>query len=493
MPMIFDTNTIKSQLNEANRDYMGRKTWENLYGSIDLAKQAQTSQLESDYASAISSAYASAYRNEADVLASNLGTGYKLDMISDIDKSLQEAYDSYRNNYLQGVSEIESNASEATANVTSALEQQTEYTKQFASKPYEYLQWLFDKYSEAEDKDNIFVNDKLWSRYTTVDPETNERQLKSWEDIANVGASEEYVDNLGMTQKEWSGMFDDQGNLTVKGAEFYDQMLNDFANRDPSLSFGNWLYNTDEELYNWAKSYDPYNYTEARTNLGSFQTMVGLTSKDQEYSFIERFGGLTENEMNNMYSEFTADINKLDKAKKGDDKAVIKSISNMTSQIEQLTERLGIKDDIEKQMNMTFSDLSERLANNVNKAKSKGEIWSNSITAGLSGAIMGGGMGASAAKVGTKLAANAAAKGALSAPLAGATAASSTIPVVGWIAAAIVAAASATYSGISKANEIKQTNKELKQKAKDEYTTLVANLVAYSRQKRRSAQQSFNI
>ena len=102
-------------------------------------------------------------------------------------------------------------------------------------------------------------------------------------------------------------------------------------------------------------------------------------------------------------------------------------------------------------------------------------------------------MGASAAKVGTKLAANAAAKGALSAPLAGATAASSSIPVVGWIAAAIVAAASATYSGISKANEIKQTNKELKQKAKDEYTALVANLVAYSRQKRRSAQQSFNI
>ena len=30
MPMIFDTNTIKSQLSEANRDYMGRKTWENL-------------------------------------------------------------------------------------------------------------------------------------------------------------------------------------------------------------------------------------------------------------------------------------------------------------------------------------------------------------------------------------------------------------------------------------------------------------------------------
>lgn len=493
MPMIFDTNTIKSQLSEANRDYMGRKTWEGLYGSIDLARQAQVSKLQSDYASAVSSAYASAYQNEADVLSSNLGTGYKLDMISDIDKSLQEAYDSYRSNYLQGVSNIESNASEATANVTSALEQQADYTKQFANKPYEYLQWLYDKYSEVEDKDNIFVNDKLWSRYTAIDPETKERQLKSWEDIANMGAFEEYVDNLGVTQKEWSGMFDDQGNLTVKGAEFYDQMLNDFANRDPSLSFGNWLYNTDEELYDWAKSYNPYNYTEAGTNLGSFQTMVGLTSTDQQYSFIERFGGLTENEMNDMYSEFTADINKLDKAKKGDDKAVIKSISDMTSQIEQLTKRLGIKDDIEDQMGMTFSALSNRMADNVNQAKSKGEIWTDSITAALSGAIMGGGMGASAAKAGTKIAAKAAMKSMLNAPLTGATAASSTIPVVGWIATAIIAAANATYSGVSKANEIKQANAELKQKAKDDYIALVANLVAYSRQKRRSTQQTFNI
>lgn len=490
MPMIFDTNTIKSQLSEANRDYIGRKTWENLYGSIDLAKQAQTSQLESDYASAMSSAYASAYQNEADVLASNLGTGYKLDMISDIDKSLQEAYDSYRNNYLQGVSEIETNASEAATGITNALTQQADYTKQFASKPYEYLQWLYDKYSEVENKDNIFVNDKLWSRYTTVDPETNERQLKSWEDIANVGAFEEYVDNFGMTQKEWSGMFDDQGNLTVKGAEFYDQMLNDFANRDPSLSFGNWLYNNDEELYNWAKSYDPYNYTEAGTNLGSFQTMVGLTSTDQQYSFIERFGGLTENEMNNMYSEFTTDIDKLDKAKKGDDKAVIKSINDMTSQIEQLTTRLGIKNDIEKQMNMTFSDLSERLANNVNKAKSKGEIWTDAITAGLGGMITGAGLGAgtvkAAANVGSKMAADAALNTSL-------TAASSSIPVVGWIATAVIAAANAVASGVSKASEIKTSNKELKQKAKDEYTALVANLVAYSRQTRRSAQQTFNI
>lgn len=490
MPMIFDTNTIKSQLSEANRDYMGRKTWENLYGSIDLAKQAQTSQLESDYASAMSSAYASAYQNEADVLASNLGTGYKLDMISDIDKSLQEAYDSYRNNYLQGISEIETNASEAATGITNALTQKADYTKQFASKPYEYLQWLYDKYSEVEDKDNIFVNDKLWSRYTTIDPETKERQLKSWEDIANIGAFEEYVDNFGVTQKEWSGMFDDQGNLTVKGAEFYDQMLNDFANRDPSLSFGNWLYNTDEELYNWAKSYDPYNYTEAGTNLGSFQTMVGLTSTDQQYSFIERFGGLTENEMNNMYSEFTADINKLDKAKKGDDKAVIKSISNMTSQIEQLTKRLGIKDDIEKQMNMKFSDLSERLANNVNKAKSKGEIWTDAITAGLGGAIMGGGLGAGTVKAAANVSSKMAAKAALNTSL---TTASSSIPVAGWIATAVIAAANAVASGVSKASEIKQANKELKQKAKDEYTALVANLVAYSRQKRRSAQQSFNI
>ena len=44
--MIYDTSSIKQQLKEANRDYIGRKTWENLYAGIDIAKKQQIGVLE---------------------------------------------------------------------------------------------------------------------------------------------------------------------------------------------------------------------------------------------------------------------------------------------------------------------------------------------------------------------------------------------------------------------------------------------------------------
>ena len=46
---VMPVSEYKKQLAEANRDYRGRKTWENLYGSIDLAKQQQIGQLTKDY------------------------------------------------------------------------------------------------------------------------------------------------------------------------------------------------------------------------------------------------------------------------------------------------------------------------------------------------------------------------------------------------------------------------------------------------------------
>ena len=75
--MIFDTSDIKSQLAQANRDYYGRKVWENLYGSIDYAKQKQLGKLQQDYSSAVNEAYASAHLANRNIAASNLGGGYK--------------------------------------------------------------------------------------------------------------------------------------------------------------------------------------------------------------------------------------------------------------------------------------------------------------------------------------------------------------------------------------------------------------------------------
>lgn len=463
--MIFDTSDIKSQLAQANRDYYGRKVWENLYGSIDYAKQKQLGKLQQDYSSAVNEAYASAYLANQNIAASNLGVGYKAAASEENDLALEEAYNTYRQKYLAGVSEVESLYAKQTQNVTNALDEQAKYESAFAEKPYEYLQYVFDKYSEGDRANNIFYNEELWKRYTKeVKDEagnpTGERELKSWEEIANYGAYEEVEG-----KKQWTGLFDNSGNLTIKGVDFYDQMINQLAYEGQGISFAQWLAGNDEKLYEWSRSYNPYNYTEAGTNLGSFKTMVGLTSADEKYTFMERFGGLSKSDVNNMYSGFTNKLNELNKkisSSSGKDaKQIASEFTGLTAEIGKLTKQLGITADVENELGMSLDDLGKYLANNASAAVSNGDIWLQGVQTALtsigSGAVIG-------AKAGGG-------KGA----------------IAGAIVGAIVGSAFAALE----AEDTKDQNKELAKASRDAYDNLVTTLITYSQNKQREAQINY--
>lgn len=463
--MIFDTSDIKSQLAQANRDYYGRKVWENLYGSIDYAKQKQLGKLQQDYSSAVNEAYASAYLANQNIAASNLGVGYKAAASEANDLALEEAYNTYRQKYLAGVSEVESLSAQQTQNVTNALGEQAKYMSDFAEKPYEYLKYVFDKYSEGERANNIFYNEELWKRYTKeVKDEagnpTGERELKSWEEIANYGAYEEVEG-----KKQWTGLFDNSGNLTIKGVDFYDQMINQLAYEGRGISFAQWLSGNDEKLYEWSRSYNPYNYTEAGTNLGSFKTMVGLTSADEKYTFMERFGGLSKSDVNNMYSGFTNKLNELNKkissSSGKDSKQIASEFAGLTAEIGKLTKQLGITADVENELGMSLDDLGKYLANNASAAVSNGDIWLQGVQTALtsigSGAVIG-------AKAGGG-------KGA----------------IAGAIVGAIVGSAFAALE----AKNTKEQNKELARASRDAYDNLVTTLITYSQNKQREAQINY--
>lgn len=468
--MIFDSSDIKSQLAQANRDYYGRKVWENLYGSIDYAKQKQLDKLQQDYSSAVNEAYASAHLANQNIAASNLGVGYKTAASEANDLALEEAYNSYRQKYLAGVSEVESLSAKQTQNVTNALDEQAKYISDFSKKPYEYLKYVFDKYSEGERANNIFYNEELWKRYTKEAKDeagnpTGERELKSWEEIANYGAYENVVDEFGNLKKQWTGLYDESGNLTIKGADFFDQMINQLAYEGRGISFGNWLAENDEKLYDWSRSYNPYNYTEAGTNLGSFKTMVGLTSADEKYTFMERFGGLSKSDVDNMYSGFTNKLTELNKkvssSKGKDSKQIASEFTGLTAEIGKLTDQLGITADIENEIGMSLDDLGKYLAANASEAVSNGDIWSQGVftalasigSGALTGIRVGGGKGA----------------------IIGA--------IVGLIAGSIAAPL--------EAQSTKKQNKELAKASRDAYDNLVTTLITYSQNKQREAQINY--
>lgn len=467
--MIFDTSDIKSQLAQANRDYYGRKVWENLYGSIDYAKQRQLGKLQQDYSSAVNEAYASAYLANQNIAASNLGVGYKAAASEENDLALEEAYNTYRQKYLAGVSEVESLYAKQTQNVTKALDEQAKYESAFAEKPYEYLQYVFDKYSEGDRANNIFYNEELWKRYTKeVKDEagnpTGERELKSWEEIANYGAYEDIAGESGNIERQWTGLFDESGHLTVKGVDFYDQMMNQLAYEGRGISFGSWLAENDEKLYEWAKAYNPYDYA-AGTNLGSFKTIVGLTSADEEYTFMERFGGLSKSDVDNMYSGFTNKLTELDKkissSSGKDTKQIVSEFTGLTAEIGKLTDQLGITSDVENELGMSLDDLGKYFASNASAAVSNGDIWLQGIQTAVtsigSGAVIG-------AKAGGG-------KGA----------------IVGAIVGAIAGSVAATLE----AKNTKEQNKELARASRDAYDNLVTTLITYSQNKQREAQINY--
>lgn len=384
---IFDASQIKSQLSEANRDYMGRKTWESLYGSINLNEQNQLGQLQTNYAQAVSKAYAQAQASNASIAASNLGQGYKAAAMSDVDAALQQAYDSYRNSYLEGAAEVQNTAAQAIQKVSAAQTTQAENYKKLADKPYDYLKYLFDKYSEGAAEDNPFLNDDplnvLWRRYTYkyYDPDdpgyeinkklgmNYETRLRDWSDIQ-------------------SEMFDEQGNLTKFGTDFYKQMFNQNAYEgNTELSFGRWLADTDEDLYNWSQSYNPYDFTGAGTNLGSFKTFVGMGSTEETYKFIDAFSGMSEEQVNDMFSNITKKAEEIgknisDKYKETDSrygkdsKKIAAQYAGLIDDVRDIFDRMGVTEDFEKETGIKFSELSDVMQEYVNTAdKNKETLW----------------------------------------------------------------------------------------------------------------------
>lgn len=489
--MIYDTATIKSQLAEANRDYNGRKTWENLYGSIDYAKQKQIGQLEQDYSSALAEAYASAYRTNQDIAASNLGEGYKVAAMEETDLALEEAYNAYRQNYLSAVAEIETSAAQQTQMVTDALSEQAGYIKDFANAPYQYLQYLFERYGEGNQSENIFYNEELWKRYTNeVKDEkgklTGERELKSWEEIVKYGAYEEITDEFGEVQKQWTGLYDDQGNLTIKGADFFDQMMNQLADEGRGISFGNWLAEYNPELYDWSQSYNPYDYTEAGSNEGSFKTMVGLTSTDEQYTFMERFGGLSKSEVDAMYSRFTSKLtelnNKINNSSGRNAKEITNDFIGLTAEIGKLTKQLGIAQDIEDEIGMSLDDLGKYLAANAANAVSNGDIWwdgiLNTATVALEGAVAG--------QVAGMIIGGTAGTAAL--PVAGTAAGAGIGKYGGAIIGGILGLILGVGMNIDASERTKEQNRALEKASRDAYNDLVTTLISYSQYKQRQAQ-----
>ena len=261
---VFTTDVLKQQLKEANRTYDGRKTFEQLYGNIALAEQKALSSLQQDYSSAVSEAYLSSLGQEQNILSSNLGQGFKERELEENQLALQEAFNAYQQNYIADMQSIQETTAEATGIVTSRLESQADYAKQFYESAYEYLQYLSKNHSDSKLWENEY-----YSRFLNKDS-----SLQSWNDIV-------------LNQKLFEGdVFSPEATITNYGTDFYKQILLDQTLQTDVPTYWNWLGTEKSDLFNWVTSTTPYstekvgNVVYSPTNKDVLQKLLGISPDD---------------------------------------------------------------------------------------------------------------------------------------------------------------------------------------------------------------------
>lgn len=490
----------KSYLQEANRDYYGRKTWQSLYGSTSLSGQQSASALQKDYASDVAQAYASAQQSKQAVAASNIGQGYKTVAQDEIDKALAEAFETYQNNYATNYSKLASSNAEAISQINKLQTAEAENMSAYLDKPYEYLQTVWDKYKDTYTKDALAEYNKLDStaqeQYLIEHPElkaaiTNLFNNPNWSKYLTERVDEEtgktYYDLMTWDElSQGRGFYDTSGNLTMAGTDFFDQMINEPANLNLEglPTFGSWLKEKDSNLYDWANSDDIYNYTLNAKKFSSMQQAVGMMSYDQQYTFVERYGGMSSDEVKGIFSTIETKAN--DIAKRVEDnngsdentKAIFNDYIDLARETENVIKQLGMNvDEIQKGFatafkqaglvedgteSISFADMIRILEVKADKIKDTNQIDNGGAwgagTFGLAGLLTGAFVaGPIGAVVGL------------------------TIGVFGGLIAGATA-------GASRQIVTEAYNKNLSNTVKAQMSTLITELTAIAEQQRKNAQ-----
>lgn len=297
-------------IDEAYRDRAGVNTWKKLLGQAGAEYTAQAGALQEDYNSAVSEAYRASLERENAIERGGYAAGSRDKLLSENRQLLLDAYDSYFKNfgsgmqtigeeYGQNISAIEQALNDEAGNVSKLLGKLYEYSKSELADTSREYEVMNEKGELTTLKSNIYKalrEGGLAEGFFNISNDTDGEEiwsLKDWQDIQGI-------------------MFDENRNLTPEGVNFYMSLMNledtqGYRHSDESAvrSFGNWLYDTDSDLYDWYNSADPYNYTEDGRRSGTIRQLLGQSSTD----YTNRISGDESRQMNAPAREkFTNDV-----------------------------------------------------------------------------------------------------------------------------------------------------------------------------------------
>ncbi len=454
---VYTARQVAQQLRETNRDVSGDLTWQTAEQSALIGLQKQESALSQSYREATASAYDAYLKNKRAITSSDLIGESQGQLVEQQRQALTEAYDTYQSNYIEGQQAIEQNYAQQISNIDNALMQQAEMTAKYANYHGDYYDYLVENYGDALSSQELWKNRMMVDVTDEQGNPTGEKRLATWNELK-------------------SRLYDEEGNLTLFGVDVMDQLENAELGQGME-TWGEFLATTDVDVLDWAESYNPYNFTVGGSNAATFRTMTGRLSTDAEYSFLERFGGLNSEQVDQMFDKFTKRLEKLEsygsEKLKNKGKKVIGEVQYITSDLTKFSEELGIDKAINQELeNAGIKGGLQGLTDQLVKLKSGTQ--SEGAATGQWVATVLGYMGSAAAAGG--------AIASIGGPIT---------TVGGAIIGAFAGLIAGVIHGSINTDKQRQQNKELSKKAIQQYKSVINQMVLYGHQQQLEAQERF--
>lgn len=289
----FTASDLRNILEQNDKQQNGIRSWRQLFGNASLGQQAQSDALKTAYSDIIAQAYKANFEQQNAIANSGLSAGAVKQGLALSRQELADTYNNYMQNYASNLNDINTAYQEEISGYDEALTQRAQNYADLYNSAYNYLSQELFGASYAE-------NDLNTATPVYADEGKNpEVTGYSYDQINHDYLTEHGLDwlkdengNLLSWEKLGPMLVDGSGGLTEKGTQFFEQLFN--ARPDAFLrttedgetvnvkSFGQWLSETNTELYDWMVSGDAFNYTFDGTNLGTAKAMAGLDSTDDD-------------------------------------------------------------------------------------------------------------------------------------------------------------------------------------------------------------------
>lgn len=347
----------EKQLREQSKSLTGGKTWAELYQSNYLAGERAKAIAEESYLDAAAQAYQSSLGQRSNILESNLGQGYKQQALTDTDLALQEAYNTYMSKYAEKANEIATSVASNASKFDEAVASEAEWMEKTGQSVEDYFKYLYNTYYAVDEETGIGVlnkdyesvnpfvqNELIWGRYlkhpvTEKGEDTSKYMLKSPEELSAMLYD-----------------IDESGNrvLNALGQDFYDMVMNYMptpiydkkgnlirTDIEQAKSYSDYLQEKDKDLYDYLTSSDLYNINTAGSKFGTFKELMGLDANDYEYSWLERAGGMSREEVDKLFGDIDTKLQKatFDSFTAGD---INPSLEAMGKELDELSSKFGL-------------------------------------------------------------------------------------------------------------------------------------------------------